>query len=399
MRSVAVYFTPSTARDFMTASSNPPPEQPSEPDSPATPEQVGELLTSPEMAKAVESDEFKRFLDHVPIAVVISWQVADEQRIVYANLAFEKLNGLSFADIDGKPWSVLDTFVHEDDPHLTLGHAVLNGEDFLGSFRKLQNDEAGEEKPVVLAQAYASLIEGEDGSEGYRIAALVDVTDRERSQRDEFERKIRDKDLLLRELQHRVKNNLQLITALIRLESRAAQRGDNVDLSRLASRIDTLALLYQVMSTEHWGAQVDLGPYLSEIATAAVRTHAVEGVQLDLKVSYCPVSVNVAMPVGLLVNELLTNAFKYAFMGREHGVISLECLCEDDERYRIVFADDGVGFPQGAVWPGRGKLGALILQTLRENTRLLDFKLESIPGGGTRVQIEFTHRPAMHKAN
>jgi two-component sensor histidine kinase len=380
----------------MTISSNPPPEQPPESTPPATPEQVGELLNSPEMARAVESDEFKRFLDHVPIALVISWQVGNDQRIVYANLAFETLTGQSFADVDGKPWSVLDGFIHEDDPHLTLGQAVLNGEDFLGTFHKKPDRE---EKPVVLAQAYASLIEGEDGTESYRIAALVNVSDRERSQRDEYERTIRDRDLLLRELQHRVKNNLQLITALIRLESRAAQRGDHIDLNRLAGRIDALSLLYQVMSTENWGAQVDLGPYLSEITTAAVRTHAVEGVQLELKVSYCPVSVNVAMPVGLLINELLTNAFKYAFTGRDHGVIGLECLCENDERYRIVFSDDGVGFPQGAVWPTRGKLGALILQTLRENTRLLDFKLESTPGAGTRVQIEFSHRPAIHKAN
>jgi hypothetical protein len=58
-----------------------------------------------------------------------------------------------------------------------------------------------------------------------------------------------------------------------------------------------------------------------------------------------------------------------------------------------------VGFPPGIVWPARGKLGALILQTLREKTRLQDFKLDSVPGGGTRVQIEFSHRPAVHKAN
>jgi two-component sensor histidine kinase len=388
---------PSNQRDFMTTS-NQPPEQPPKASASPTPqqvgEQVGELLTSPEIARAVESDDFKRFLDHVPIAVVISWQVGDEQRVVYANHAFESLTGQPFADIDGKSWSVLDSFVHEDDPALTLGQAVLNGEDFLGTFRR-----DGEPEKPVLAQAYASLIEGEEGVESYRIAALVDVSSRQRSQREEFERQIRDKDMLLKELQHRVKNNLQLITALIRLEARAAQRGDKVDLDRLAGRIDTLALLYQAMSTEHWGAQVDLGPYLSEIATAAVRTHAIGGIQLDLKVSYCPVSVNVAMPIGLLVNELLTNAFKHAFAGRDSGTVTLECFCQDEERYRIVFADDGVGFPAGAVWPGRGKLGALILQTLRENTRQLDFKLESTPGGGTRVEIEFNHRPAAHKAN
>jgi two-component sensor histidine kinase len=296
--------------------------------------------------------------------------------------------------VDGKSWSILDDFAHEDDPALKLGQAILQGEDFLGTFRK---QIAGDKQ--VLAQAYASLIEGEEGAEGYRIAALVDVTDRERSQREDFEQKIRDKDLLLKELQHRVKNNLQLITALIRLEARAAQRGDKVDMDRLAGRIDALAMLYQAMSTEYWGSIVDLGPYLSGIASASVRTHGFEGIHLDLKVSYCPVSVNVAMPVGLLINELLTNTFKHAFVGREGGTVSLECVCEDEQRYRVVFADDGVGFPPGVGWPSRGKLGTLILQTLRENTTQMDFKIDSVPGEGARVTIEFGHRPASLKAN
>lgn len=358
------------------------------------PEQMGELLSSPEMAKVMESEECRRILDHVPIAIVISWRVGDEQYIVYANPAFEELTGLPVVEIDAKPWAILDDFTHEDDPTLTLGKAVASGEDFLGTFRAERR-----ERTPILAQAYASVIEDEDGAESYRIAALVDVSDRERSQRDEFERQIRDKDLLLKELQHRVKNNLQFITALIRLEARAAQRGDKVDLDRLAGRIDTLSLLYQALSTDHWGPVVDLGPYLSEIASASVRAHAVGGIQLDLKVSYCPVSINVAMPVGLLINELLMNTFKYAFAGRDKGTVSVECLCEDEEHYRIVFADDGVGLPRGATWPARGKLGALIVQTLRENTRQLNFDMVSEPGEGMRATIEFVYRPALHKAS
>jgi len=345
------------------------------------------------MVRAVENNEFKSFLDHVPIAIVISSRAEDEQHIVYANLAFETLTGQSTEEIEGQSWSILDTFTHEDDPALTLGKAVENGEDFLGTFR------AEMDGKQCLAQAYASLIEGDNGTESYRIAALVDVTDRERSQRDEFEKQIRDKDLLLKELQHRVKNNLQLITALIRLESRAAQRGDNVDLERLAGRIDTLSLLYQALSTEHWGPVVDLGPYLSEIASASLRAHAADGITLDLKMGYCPVSINVAMPAGLLVNELLTNAFKYAFHGRTTGGIHLECLCEDDDRYRIVLIDDGVGFPRGATWPTPGKLGALILQTLRENTRQLNFQVVSEPKAGTRITIEFAYRPPIQRAS
>jgi PAS domain S-box-containing protein len=371
-----------------------PPKPPAESSPPPTPEQVGELLTSPEMAKAVESDEFKRFLDHVPIAIVISWGVEDQPRIVYANLAFEALTGQPVAEIEGESLSILDRFTHEDDASFSLGKAVAAGEDFLGTFRS--NTAEGKQ---VLAQAYASVIESENGGESYRIAALVDVTNRERSQREEFEKEIRDKDMLLKELQHRVKNNLQLITALIRLEARAAQRGDKVDLDRLAGRIDTLSLLYQALSTDHWGPTVDLAPYLSDIASASVRAHATSGITLDLKMSYCPVSIDVAMPAGLLINELLANTFKHAFEGRETGTITLECAREDEDRYRIIFADDGLGFTRGTTWPTPGKLGALILQTLRENTRQLNFQLISEPDKGARITIEFVSRPTLQRAS
>ncbi len=359
-----------------------------------TPEQVGDFLSSPEMAKAVESDEFKRFLNHVPIAIVISRRVKDQQRIVYANLAFEALTGEVAAKIDGKPWSILDGFVHEDDAALTLGNAIAQGEDFVGTFQAERP-----EGKVTLAQAYASVIEDENGVESYRIAALVDVSERERSDRDKFEQQIRDKDMLLKELQHRVKNNLQLITALIRLESRAAQRGDNVDLDRLAGRVDTLALLYQALSTDHWGPVVDLGPYLGEIASAAVRAHGTSGITLDLKMSNSPVSINVAMPAGLLINEFLTNTFKYAFGGRDTGTISIECQCEDEQRYRIIYSDDGVGLPAGMNWPAPGKLGMLILQTLRENTRQMNCEITSQPGEGMRATIEFLYKPAVLQAS
>lgn len=102
------------------------------------------------------------------------------------------------------------------------------------------------------------------------------------------------------------------------------------------------------------------------------------------------------MPVGLLVNELLTNAFKYAFTGRDGGIITVRCLQEDADRYRIVVADDGIGLPEGATWPVQGKLGALILQSLRENVKT-DFQVESALERGVRVTITFLHKTALKK--
>ena len=173
--------------------------------------------------------------------------------------------------------------------------------------------------------------------------------------------------MLLKEIQHRVKNNLQLITALIRIDARAQRRGDKVDLDRLAGRIESLQILYRDLSADGLGQVVDLGHYVSQIASSVMHTYAVEGIRLDLKVDYAPVSINIAMPVGLLVNELLTNSFKYAFAAGGTGVITVRCLNEGETAYRIVIADDGRGMPEGTTWPASGKLGALILQTLTEN--------------------------------
>src|SRR4051794_38005625 len=165
------------------------PSDPSKPaDSlPPNPGQVSELLSSPELAKAAENDDFKRFLDHIPIAIVISRGIEDQQHIVYANGAFEALQGQSAAELEGKRWSILDGFVHEDDPALSLSQAIAKGEDFLGTFRAEKS-----EGKHILVQAYASAIEDENGAESYLIAALVDVTDRQRDQREAFEQQIRN---------------------------------------------------------------------------------------------------------------------------------------------------------------------------------------------------------------
>jgi two-component sensor histidine kinase len=103
------------------------------------------------------------------------------------------------------------------------------------------------------------------------------------------------------------------------------------------------------------------------------------------------------MPVGLLVNELLTNSFKYAFHGRDGGTIVLRCLRGDDGACQLVVADDGVGFPSGVSWPVQGKLGALILQSLRENTAT-DVAVES-SDHGVRVTLSFCPPPEFPKPN
>jgi two-component sensor histidine kinase len=348
---------------------------------------VDQILGSSKLARAIESDRYKHLLDHAPVAVAVSRGTPDRQHVVYINRSFENLMSMAAADVEGQSWTCLDGFLSEDNPSQTLGEAIRDGEDFIGVFRP-----SGPVDRLVIVQAYASVIESDDGLENFRIAALVDVGGRERAQIERFESQIRDRDMLMRELQHRVKNNLQLITALIRLEARSAAEGENVALARLASRIDALTVLYRTLSAENAASEIDLGQYLSDITTSVMEVNAMPGVELDIEAGFCPLSINIAMPAGLLINEMLTNALKYAFVGRSGGQLKLICK-QESGRVTVVVSDGGIGLGEHQEWPSPRKLGALILQTLKENARNVVFRAESIRGQGTWFTLIFDAAP------
>jgi PAS domain S-box-containing protein len=343
---------------------------------------VESLLATPDLAGALESEQFRRFLDQVPIAIGVS-DMSRHERIVYANPEFERVSGRQAADLVDQPWSVFDASGHWNGAPCVLGAAITETNDFIGTYTIKRADQA----PAVV-DAYSNIIQDETGRPAYRLAALVDVTAHLEGDREEFEQKLREKDTLLMEVQHRVKNNLQMITALMRIEARNARgKMDTAPFDRLAGRIEAIQILYGLLSDHGAEDVVDLGVYLSRVASAVLQAHAVEGIRLDLKVDIYPVSVNVAMPTGLVVNELLTNALKHAFVGRSTGTMTLHSLTDADG-CRITIADDGIGLPEGVTWPKRGKLGSAIVQSLRENAKA-QLEIESSPEGGVRVTIVF----------
>lgn len=351
-------------------------------------EQVETLLATKDLADALESEPFRRFLDQIPIAILIS-RVQDPERIVYANPEFEKLSGQKASDVVEQPWTALKG--RSESGERELGAAILEMTDFVATF-KIERAEL----ESTIVDAYSNVIVDDDGKPRYRLAALVDVG-AHGQEREELERAVREKDTLLLEVQHRVKNNLQMITALIRLEAKNARgRMDAAPFDRLAGRIESIHHLYALLSEPGQKDEIDLGVYLSKIASSVLSSYAVEGIRLDLKVDAYPVSVNVALPTGLVVNELLTNALKYAFVGRDAGAITLSSL-SDGAGCRIVVADAGVGLPAGVEWPERGKLSALIVQSLRENAKAR-LEIDSSPGEGMRVTILFTRAAAAPEA-
>jgi len=344
-------------------------------------DQVSNLLNTPDLAAALESSSFKQFLDEMPIAIAVA-SLKPHEHIVYSNKELERVTGLTQDALQGKTWQVFADAIDVDGTRL-LSDTITETQDYAGTFT------VGPAGSAEIVDAWTNIIEDDAGIKVFRLVALARIG----AQAVTLAQSIQDKDTQLRELQHRVKNNLQMITALIRLEARnlPADGGDK-GFDRLAGRIEALALLYRAMSVEGKEDSIDLGTYLSEIASAVMRAHAVEGIRLDLKVDSWPVSVNVAMPTGLVVNELLTNALKHAFKERDGGTITLHCLVSD-RGFSVTIADDGVGLPAGTQWPKPGRLGATIVDSLSKNARA-QIDVTSEPGRGTRVSIFFSRADA-----
>jgi two-component sensor histidine kinase len=197
--------------------------------------------------------------------------------------------------------------------------------------------------------------------------------------------------VLLRELQHRVKNNLQTITSLLNMQLR---RADNPEvrhhLEILLSRVESLRMVHTQLYLADYTGRLDLSGYLRELATNLVRFLATQhnSIQLDLRLDEeIVVSADVAVPLGLLVNEFLANSLEHAFPGGR-GTITV-CLDAGVASYaRLMLADDGVGLPErSSEQPAKGRGFGLSLIPMLAQQINGQFRWDRVKG--TRATLIF----------
>ncbi|CAA9286865.1 MAG: Two-component system sensor histidine kinase [uncultured Cytophagales bacterium] len=162
---------------------------------------------------------------------------------------------------------------------------------------------------------------------------------------------LEEKERLLKEIHHRVKNNLQIVMSL--LNSQAASLKDHAALSAIREsqhRVQAMALIHQKLYQSEGVARIPMRAYLHEVVSYLHESYAlVAPVRFELQIEPIELDVTQAVPLGLIINEALTNAFKYAFPGGRRGTIRLELvrLASATYHYGLTIADDGVGLPEG----------------------------------------------------
>lgn len=180
------------------------------------------------------------------------------------------------------------------------------------------------------------------------LLVLTDVTDRRLAQAA-LQSSLQEKAALLNEVHHRVKNNLQVVISLLRLESQRSQEaGVKSALDEMQGRIRSMALLHELLYREGSFASVDLGQYLRRLCTETLRAMQTSPgqIKLELELASVKVSMDQATPCGLLVNELISNCVKHAFPDGRQGMVKVQLQpLEGKEQFQLRVSDNGIGLP------------------------------------------------------
>ncbi|MBI4873825.1 MAG: sensor histidine kinase [Acidobacteria bacterium] len=205
-----------------------------------------------------------------------------------------------------------------------------------------------------------------------------------------------EKGLLLREMHHRVKNNLQVITSLLSLQAhKAPDPKTRVLLHESQNRVRAMAMVHETLYRSDDLCAVDCAEYLRALAGPLYQSYGLEPGAVQLRFQVPPgarISVETATPFGLIVNELISNALKHAFPGGRRGeiVVRLERLGAD--QYRLLVSDDGVGVPTHLDLRHTGTLGLRLVRALAEQ---LDGSVRLARGEGSRFEVTLRDQAAV----
>jgi len=220
------------------------------------------------------------------------------------------------------------------------------------------------------------------------IATIIDISATQAAHAA-LERALADKTALLAEVHHRVKNNLQVISSLLNLQRRVAPAGAQDALAESQVRVRAMALIHELLYERGEAASISLTGYLQRLVRLLQESNGSADAAIRLAFHHDGAEITLdaqrAVPCGLLVAELVTNAGKHAFSGRSAGRIDVE-LAPHDDGVRLSVVDDGIGLPDG-LEPGRTRsLGFQLIPMLVEQ---MNAKLRIDGRSGARFDLYF----------
>ncbi len=318
---------------------------------------------------------FSELFNTTPLAITL---LNSHNEVELVNKGFEHLFGYDFEEIKGLE---IDRIIV---PETGANEAI-----------RLTNSPIVEEKQLVrvakdgthldvIVYSVPVII---DGVVQAKFGLYVDITERKKAE-ETIKKSLKEKEVLLAEVHHRVKNNLAVITGLLELQSYATQN-ENAQkvLKDSQMRVRSIALVHEKLYQNENLTEVDVSSYIEELISSVKRAIGTRDLSVDIKldVDDLKLPITQAIPCGLLINEIVTNSFKHAFRGKQEGIIYVS-IKNGGEKVSIKVEDNGIGFDQENFSKPGFSLGMKLIRTLAKQLRA---STEVSSNDGTSYCFEF----------
>ncbi len=274
--------------------------------------------------------------------------------------------------------------------------ALKNRQGELRGFTKIVKDVTKEketsdllrsnEKQLALTQKLADL----NKELKNEISERKKVEEERKIAADKIENSLKEKELLLKEIHHRVKNNLQIISSLLNIQSTYIKDQKSKDIFRESqNRVRSMALIHEKLYQSQDMSQIDFSGYVEELTNNLFGSYNLnsDDIILHKQINNMLVGIDLAINLGLILNELISNAFKHAFPDGRHGNLFVN-INREGNKCTLIVEDDGIGFPPDKDFKNTDTLGLQLIRTLVEQ---IGGKIELSSEKGTKFTINFQY--------
>jgi PAS domain S-box-containing protein len=334
------------------------------------------LLTSP--------DPLAKILDLADDAII---SIDSSQNIVLFNQGAERIFGYTYDEVAGRSLEILlpQRLVAVHHRHIQEFASSKTSARRMGERAEIRaRRKDGSEFPAEASISKVAV------AGGFMFTVILrDVTDRVAAE-ELIRSSLREKEALLKEIHHRVKNNLQVVSSLLGLQSRAvADDRTRRMFQESQNRIHSMALLHESLYQSNNLSRIDFPEYIRQLAAHLFHSYGVPPERIHLRTDLDALYLNLdaAVPCGLIINELISNSLKYAFPDGRTGEVRVELHEQPDHMARLIVADNGVGLRSDVDWETARSLGLRLVRTLADQ---LGAKLEVQSRQGTEIHLIFS---------
>ncbi len=300
--------------------------------------------------------------------------------IVWANPAFARLTGYSIEEAIGKdPRTLIRSGTQTEEFYAAISESMKRGEVWHGEIVNRRKDGTPYTEEMTI-----SPVRDDTGEISHFVQIKQEVTERKRAE-EQLQSSLLEKDVLLKEIHHRVKNNLQVISSLMSLQ---AERVEDVRFKSVFTesrhRIRAMAIVHEKLYRSDNLARVNFGEYLRSVAGELFLSYSTTRTAKRFEIEPIPFDVDTAIPSGLIANELITNALKHGFPEGRSGTVTVGLKTVGGNAAELYVQDDGVGFPPGKDFRTMTSMGMILVLSL---TKQIDGLISIDRSSGTRFTV------------